>query len=100
MDDLRCMCGGCRRCLHEQGYHCGDESCCGPLDAGPLTIRAKPDPADYSWEGEGGYVGHDNRLELTFWQGGIIVERVCYDLAQDGAAEEMVEYVADMVGEP
>ena len=99
MDDLRCMCGGCRRCLHEQGYHCGDESCCGPLDE-TLTIRAKPDPADYSWEGEGGYVGHDNRLELTFWQGGIIVERVTYDLAQDGAAEEMVEYVADMVGEP
>ena len=99
MDDLRCMCGGCRRCLHEQGYHCGDESCCGPLDE-PLTIRAKPDPADYSWEGEGGYVGHDNRLELSFWQGGVCVERVCYDLAQDGAAEEMVEYVADMVGEP
>lgn len=27
-----CMCGGCRRCLHDQGLHCGDESCCGPLE--------------------------------------------------------------------
>ena len=22
-----CMCGGCRRCLHDQGVHCGDENC-------------------------------------------------------------------------
>jgi hypothetical protein len=22
-----CMCGGCKRCLHDQGYDCGDELC-------------------------------------------------------------------------
>ena len=26
-----CMCGGCRRCLHDQGLHCGDVDCCGPI---------------------------------------------------------------------
>jgi len=22
-----CMCGGCARCLHDQGYSCGDPLC-------------------------------------------------------------------------
>ena len=22
-----CMCGGCRQCLHDQGYYCGDLDC-------------------------------------------------------------------------
>jgi hypothetical protein len=91
------MCGGCRRCLHDQGIHCGEVDCCGPLEPEPLTLRAKLDPADYSWEGEGGYSGHDNRLELSFWQGGIRLERTCYDLAQDGAVEEMLEFISDMI---
>lgn len=32
-----CMCGGCRTCLHDQGVHCGDVSCCGPLDDEPMS---------------------------------------------------------------
>ena len=99
MDSLGpCMCGGCRRCLHDQGYHCGEVSCCGPLPPEPLTIRVRADGADYSWEDER-YHGHDDRLDLSFWRDGVCVERAHFDLAEDGAAEEMVEYVADMVGE-
>jgi len=95
-----CLCGGCTRCLHDQGYWCGNEQCTQcekPVE--PLTIRVRADGADYSWEGERGYVGHDDRLDLSFWRDGVCVERAHFDLAEDGAAEEMVEYVADMVGE-
>lgn len=28
--DGPCMCGGCRRCMHDQGLHCGEVRCCGP----------------------------------------------------------------------
>jgi len=62
-----CMCGGCRRCLHDQGHHCGDVSCCGPTE--PLVLKVRFDAADYSWEGEeDGYRGHPDRLIVAFYE--------------------------------
>lgn len=42
-----CMCGGCPRCLHDQGYHCGNEQCakCGrpcPVCGAPSEERGQP----------------------------------------------------------
>lgn len=60
-----CMCGGCKRCLHDQGLHCGDVTCCGPTE--PLVVKVRFDAADYSTDGQyGGYTGHSDRLMVIF----------------------------------
>ena len=77
---MPCMCGGCRRCLHDQGYHCGDSSCCGPMP--PFVTRIRLDPADYSWDGDC-YRGHGDRLVVRIEdQEGEVLAEETFDIGQ------------------
>jgi hypothetical protein len=54
------MCGGCRTCLHDQGYHCGDESCCGPLEPEDYRVKIWLDETDDRLVVERGYLDADD----------------------------------------